>query len=207
MGKYNAYTEEQELFLHNSSFGLTRQELTNKFNAKFDTNKSLLAIKSWCNNRKFMSGLDGRFDGTNPSWQKGLKGDEYKSHYSESSLIKAQSGISNRRKHEIGGEITRSGRPYIIKSVDKNTDLDRRIVSKRRYVYENLFGKIPKGHKIINLDGNAFNCCPANLCCIPAKYIPILNKNGWLTESAEHTLTAIKWCELFYARKDKKGRG
>ena len=201
MGKHDVYTEEQSIFLQNNAFGLTRPELTDRFNAKFGTNKGIGAIKGWCNRRQFVSGFDGQFNESSPCWQKGLKGNEFKSHYSESSFTKAISGISDRRKHKIGDEVIRSGRPYVITSVERNKDLDSRIVSKRRYVYEKLFGKIPKGHRIINLDGDAFNCEPSNLYCVPIKFIPVLNKNGWLTHSREHTLTAIKWCELYNAIK------
>jgi hypothetical protein len=73
---------------------------------------------------------------------------------------------------------------------------------KRRYVWEQAYGKIPDKHMILNLDGNQLNCELSNLVCIPTKYRPALNKNKWLGKSRDITLTAIKWCDLFYALKD-----
>lgn len=52
---------------------------------------------------------------------------------------------------------------------------------------------------VIHLDGNKLNCDIDNLYCIPKKFRALMNKNHWYTDSREHTLTAIKWCELYYA--------
>lgn len=200
MGTYNTYTEEQTEFLTTHASGISRRELTDLFNARFGTNKTVLAIKTWCNNRGLSSGNDGRFTEGHTSWQTGMSGEEYMSHFTEDSFKKSIAGLMI-RKHDIGDTILKSGELWVVVSVEDNVPLTDRIVIKRRYVYEQAYGKIPKGYRVIHLDGNRLNCELDNLYCIPSKYIPLINKNHWLTDSREHTLTAIKWCELYYALK------
>lgn len=202
MARHNTYSEQQIDFLKTNSFGRTRKELTELFNKRFGTNKSIKNITAFCNNRKFYCGNNGQFKEYHKSWQKGLSGEEYRKHYTPESFERSKVGIRNRRKHRIGDTVIRHGQLYIITSVEDNIDLDSRVMPKRRYVYAQHHGKIAKNHRVIVLDGDAKNVSADNLYCVPDKFIPIVNKNHWLTDSREHTLTAIKWCELFYALKE-----
>lgn len=76
-------------------------------------------------------------------------------------------------------------------------------VQKHRLVWESVHGKIPKGKLIIFLDGDRSNFDPDNLYCIDRKLTTVMIRNNWFTTDRGHTLTAIKWCELFYARKER----
>lgn len=76
-------------------------------------------------------------------------------------------------------------------------------IQKQRYIYELHYGKIPKGYIVIFLDGNNRNFSPDNLYCISRKINIAMNQNRWFTTNPTNTLTAIKWCELFYALKGK----
>lgn len=78
-------------------------------------------------------------------------------------------------------------------------------VKKDTYVWEQHNGPIPKGHILIHLNKNRQDCSIENLYCTTRKIGLLLSKNNWHTEDAELTLTAIKWCEYFYAIKDFKG--
>lgn len=200
MATYNTYTAEQQKFLRENSLGMSRQQLADSFNTRFGTTKSARAIKGYCNARGWKSGFDGRFQDGNRSWQTGLTGEEFKSHYSNDSFRKMVSPMSeSNKKWRIGDEIMNHGIPMIVTSDDYTLDFRQRLTYKRRYVWEQAHGTIPPGHRIIHLDGDRMNCDIENLYCIPDKFVPILNKNHWLTNEREHTLTAIKWCELFYA--------
>ena len=55
------------------------------------------------------------------------------------------------------------------------------------------------------LDGDNNNFDLNNLYPINRKISAIMSKNKWWTHSRNHTLAAIKWCELFYVLKDMKG--
>ena len=72
---------------------------------------------------------------------------------------------------------------------------------KHRVIYENAHGPIPEGHLVVFLDGDRNNFDLDNLYCCPRRIQTVMIRNGWWTDSREHTLAAIKWCELFYAMK------
>ena len=205
MAIYNTYSPEQVEFLKENAPLMSRKELTNCFNKKFGTDKSVLAIKSYCNARGYNSSSDGRFKDGNVSWQTGLRGDDYKAHFTEESFARNQKNYREANKtKKIGDEIIKDGEPFIIVSTDYSLPSDKRRQPKRRVVWEQLHGEIPKDHCIICLDGNPMNCEPSNLYCMPIRYRTMLAKNNWWFKSPELILTAIKWCELFCTLKDTK---
>ena len=200
MARYNTYSMEQEEFLKVNAPLMSRRELTERFNKKFNVNKSVLAIKSYCNNRNYNSSSDGRFQDGNVSWQTGLKGEEYKAHFTEKTFQQSIKNMLEANKtKKVGDEIIIDGVPWIVTSLEYGTPYWDRRTPKRRVVWEQLHGEIPKDHCIINLDGNPMNCEPSNLYCMPIRFRPLLAKNKWWFGNAELTLTAIKWCELYYA--------
>ena len=77
-------------------------------------------------------------------------------------------------------------------------------MEKQRYIWEQVHGPIPKGHVVVFLDGNNRNFDIDNLYCMDRKWMPFMVKNKWFTTDREHTLTAIKWCELHYALHSEK---
>ena len=66
-----------------------------------------------------------------------------------------------------------------------------------RYLYKKRYGAIPKGHKIIFLDGNRRNYDTDNMVAIPGSYLAIMNKLKLKSQEPEITKTSIKWCELY----------
>ena len=205
MGSNVAYPEKWNVWLKENSSKMSRSELTRNFNQTFNQNKSVNAIKTYCNLRKWYSPSNGRFKKGNISWQTGVKGDEFRSHYTEESLYRL-SHPELTRKLKIGDEyLRRKNDPYIVVSVEPNKNITDRSVPKRRYVWELHNGKIPKDHYVINLDGNHMNNDLNNLACIPIKFRFILAKNKWFVKgerNPELTKAAIKWCELYYALKE-----
>lgn len=75
---------------------------------------------------------------------------------------------------------------------------------KQRKIYEDHYGEIPKNCVVVFLDGNTQNFDVKNLYCINNTTRGMMMKNNWYTESEEHTLTAIKCCELMQALKGRK---
>lgn len=199
------YTSEQKLFLQENSAGLTRKELTCRFNEKFSTSIPERTITAYCNRRGWFSGNDGRYKNGNVPWHAGLYGDDYKSHFSEESLQKLRECLDG-SKYKVGDEIIRHGEIMVVVSTDYSIPYSRRLKFKRRVVYEEAYGPIPEGYKIIHLNGDHTDCSLDNLYCIPNRYIPLINHNGWLMDNREHTLTAIKLCELHYALADSKSQ-
>ena len=208
MGAHTPYTAEQNEFLRINAPLVSRKELTAQFNAKFGTNKGLRAIKGYCNARKWNSSEDGRYKVGNVSWQTGLSKEEFKSHYTETSFKQmTKNMIEANKTKKIGDEIVKNGEPFVIVSIDYSLRHDKRRIPKRRYVWEQLYGEVPKDHCVICIDGNHWNCEPSNLYCMPKKYRTVLAHNNWWFKEPELILTAIKWCDLFYAIKERSENG
>lgn len=203
MAIYNTYPAEQEQFLKENAPLMSRKELTEQFNRKFGTIRTVDGIRGFCNSRGYHSSTSGKFEKGHVSWQTGLRGDEFKSHYTEESFARGIEGMRQANKtRKIGDEIVIDGMPWIVTSLEYRVPFHERRQPKRRVVWEQIHGKIPSDHCVVCLDGNQMNCDPSNLYCMPVKFRPILGKNHWWFGNAELTLAAIKWCELHYAIKE-----
>lgn len=67
-------------------------------------------------------------------------------------------------------------------------------------VWEDYYKKeVPKGKMVCFLDCNRDNIDISNLYCIDRKISAVMSKNKWWSKDKDRTLTAIKWCELYYA--------
>lgn len=63
-------------------------------------------------------------------------------------------------------------------------------------IYQDKFGEIGANDMICFLDGNQENYDIDNLYCITRQISAMMSARRWWTKSKEHTLTAIKLCEL-----------
>lgn len=66
-----------------------------------------------------------------------------------------------------------------------------------RYIYKKEHGAIPKGHKIVFLDGNRQNYSVENMVAVPASYLALMNNWKLKSQEPEITKASIKWCELY----------
>lgn len=79
-------------------------------------------------------------------------------------------------------------------------------VQKSRVIWEQKNGKIPKGYKIIHLDGNALNDDIDNLACISNEELGGLRHYGKKSNNVELTKTQILTVRLKNAIKNKRGK-
>jgi len=185
MATYRPYTTEQEEWLtanidkHVNSIGLSAS-----FNKQFNDNRSATAIRAKARyllpNHKYPHS-GGR--------EKGFGGCSF--------------------ALPIGTERWKDGYLYVkvadnpIPKKFTTKQIRSNWVVKHRLVWEAAYGKIPEGKLIVFLDGNRSNFDLDNLYCIDRKLTTVMMRNNWFTDSRDHTLAAIKWCELFYAMKRK----
>lgn len=172
------YTKEQKEFLIKNNYMKTSQELADLFEKEFDIKLTRAQIKSFRGNNKLDSGLTGRFEKGNVSWNKGTKG---LTHANKTSFKK---GNRPHNYRPVGSErITVDG--FVeIKIADPNKwDL------KSRVIYQEKYGKIPKGYKIIYLDGNRLNLDINNLRAVSYEEELIMNAKGYRFNNAELTNT------------------
>ena len=182
MSKHVRYTPEQEQWLGNNyHLANSYDELTSLFNEKFASNRSKNSLIDKCTKRLGLKGMP------NPTVY-GMK-------------KKEQLPIGTIRKSQVGTYIK-------VTNVDGTKHIsgyqEPYWLPLQKKIYQDSYGEIEPGKMVCFLDGNTDNFELNNLYAIDRRISAIMSKNRWWTDSKEHTLTAIKWCELFYALKELK---
>lgn len=104
---------------------------------------------------------------------------------------------------DVGDERTNATNGYVYVKISntgiKNADWE----SKQRVMYKKYHGEdsIPEGYNVVFLNGDRGDFSESNLYAIPKAINAIMTNYNWFTTSREHTLTAIKWCELHFKLK------
>lgn len=105
-------------------------------------------------------------------------------------------------EREVGAESEKDG--LIVVKFDNNPGGKRNNWEyKHHLVWEQHYGPVPKGYRVLFLDGDNRNFDIENLACVPLKYVCVMANNGWKFQSPELTESAIKYCELFYALRSE----
>lgn len=174
--------EEEQWIVDNFDKYSTYDNLTSEFNSIFHKSKPISAIREKCTKQLKLTGMDnlGRYKKGN---------------------IKDQCPIGTIRK-------TSNGCTYIKVKDSQSSYMtgyqEPYWLPIQKKIWQDHYGEVPEGKMVIFLDGNRENLDIENLYCIDRKIAAVMAKNRWYTNSIEHTLTAIKWCELFYAMKGEK---
>ena len=227
MAKINLYTEEQNAFLLDIKGKDTYKIIADKFNEKFDTNITKEAIRRKIARGLYVSHIPKytqeqeiflRVQSQIYSLTK-VKAD-FKEKFGieitkqaitdrcrrvyRTAPTKAQNKADYRQywcERPIGDEAEKDGK-IIVKISDKPNAKFGNWEYKHWHIWEQHNSKIPKGYRVIFLDGNNRNFDINNLACVPLKFICVMAANNWKFTEPELTLAAIKWCELFYKIKD-----
>lgn len=203
MAKRNKILKEHLKFLEENK-NMNRKELTDIFNEKFGCTFKYESIKNIMLKNGFKSENDGRFKKGNEPWNSGLKGEKYFERVDKEKVMEKVEKMHKLNKTaKIGDEHIYNGVLYIRVKTGKRIGKFEGVIRKRDYVWKKYNGEKPKGYCIVHLDGNQLNCDISNLRCIPRKYMTLLMMNNWFSENSIVTETAIKWCELHYAKKFK----
>lgn len=170
------FTKEMVEFLDSLPRDMNYAEMARQLNAEFGTKAHRCAVQDICCKRLGFkrTGNSGQF-------------------------TKGQAGITNLN---VGTERDLNGYVFIKIADNKiegmHTYQKRKVnwVAKHRYIYEQNHGPIPKGWIVIFLDNDNRNFDPDNLYAVPRSIHARMCNNQWYTDSREHTLAAIKLCEL-----------
>jgi hypothetical protein len=196
------FTPDQERFIIENQYGMTREQLAKMFNERFGTSVSGAKIKSWCQHRGIRNANSGRFEDGNVSWQTGLHGDEYWSHFSDDTKAKVLKHLVEvNQKYKDGDVVMRHGVPAIYKKVSSGNSIDANLTYASTAEWERHFGAVPEDSIIIHIDGDVKNYAIDNLRLIPRAYLPILKHLGGLTDNSQMNRVKLKYCELFTALK------
>lgn len=184
----------------------TEKDLQKLFNDEFGLNVSVSVIENLKHQAGVKSGLvGGRFEKGMVSHSKGKKWDEFMPKESQLRSLQTcfKKGNIPANHKPVGTERVRADGHVWVKVAEPNKWRE-----KRKIVYEQAFGKIPKGYKLIFLDGNYSNIVPENLTIVTSGVECILNKRHLLSTDAELTKSGILIAELIKAKakkqKDKK---
>lgn len=171
------YTQaEEEWLLENYSKCSTYKELTTELNNRFGNERKITSVREKCT-----KGL-------------GIKGMKNPTTYRKGN-VKEQCPIGTTRKSSNGNtyiKVTDSAYSY------QSGYREPYWFPIQKKVWIDHFGEVPKGKMVIFLDGNRENIDINNLYCIDRRISAILASHSWYSDNADLTLTAIKWCELFY---------
>ena len=180
------YTEEENHWLSENLDAGTYKELADLFHAHFGRTVSASGL------RKQVAKL-------------GLNGKKYNSSHN----IR---GKCIRDVYPIGAEYTNADGTVYIKVADNRSVYNKKLPGgytnggnwrkKAYHNWEQAYGNIPKGKRLVYLDSNKSNCDVSNLYFTDLRIQMRLGRNGWQSTNRELTLAAIKWLELFFALKE-----
>ncbi len=154
-GRAIQYTDEMLEWVQANQADITRAELTESFNSRFDMDLGRGTLAALCSRKGWKNSHSGRIEKGAVAWNKGKKG------YMGANATSFKKGQTPKNHRPVGSErITKDG--YIqVKIAEPRTWRLKHIVE-----WEKINGKLPKGHCIRILDGDRTNCYIDNLICI-----------------------------------------
>lgn len=174
---YHVYTEAECEWLREHQDTMTREALTKAFNKKFGASVKPTSISDICTKRLKL----------HRSANTGCYGDRAKEQLPIGTIRKSQTGTYIKVQDAEQAHVSGYKEPYWMPLQKK--------------IYQDAHGEIAHGKMVCFLDGNAENFDVDNLYPIDRKISACMSANGWWTNDRDHTLTAIKWCELHFAMK------
>lgn len=190
--RYHKYSQEVADYLIEHHKGKTLIELADMINKRFNmniNNKDVGNLKSRLKRRKGIylepAPNDGRYRKGQIPANKGKKWDEYltKEQQEKAKVTCFKKGNKPSNAVEVGAEHMRysGSKPedigYLyIKIADGRGN--KNWIPKQQYIYEQHYGKIPAGHKVIFADGNRFNFDIENLILVSNSEELIMNQHN-----------------------------
>jgi hypothetical protein len=219
------YSSEQIKFLAENIRNYTYSELAQVFNARFDTAVTAKAIRQKCERavghqqklsrytaeqERFLHENISKYDFTELSEkfnsQFGTRVNANAMKRKCNHQLKIKRGYNSSRdgngKKPIG-TLSKSNGYAVVKTDNVKSDRWKSWTMLHRYIYQQYYGPIPKGKNIVFLNNDKTDARPENLYAVDNKIMQIMRANGWFSTEPAITLTAIKWCELFYALRQE----
>jgi len=167
---------------------MLRRELTDAFNARFDTARSYEAVRNFCKRNGYHTGRTGCFEKGNKPFNKGMKG--WTAAGTEATRFKVghvptthvpvgtYSMTTARRKF-----VKRTGKYYDIKPYWRLKVAENKWHFLHQLVYQATHGSIPKGSVVIFVDGDTLNCSSENLVCVSRAALAVLNSRSGFADA------------------------
>ena len=199
------YSKEEDQFLIDNVKEITLKELTQRFNKKFNINLKESSIQNRKSKLKIKSGITGgQFVKGQIPFNKDKKWNEFMSKEGQNNSKKTtfKKGNIPANAKTIGSERTDKDGYISIKIQDGNRNDNW--IQKHRYIYEQEYGKIPKGYKLIFADGNKRNFNLDNLVLVSNAEQLIMNRNKLFKQDIELTKSGAVIAKLIDKVNKKK---
>ncbi|MDO5770224.1 MAG: HNH endonuclease signature motif containing protein [Psychrobacter sp.] len=159
-----SYTDIELAWIKAAQKDMSRKELADKFNAKFNRNLSADNLAGLCKRNGWANDRDTTFKSGQKSWNKGTKG------LTGRNKTTFKKGNLPHNCKPVGHEYTTND-GYIMIKVSEAAGFKL----KHRHVWEQAHGPIPERHVIRFLDGDRSNCTLDNLICVPIEVNGVVN--------------------------------
>lgn len=195
------YTDEQIEFIKSNYKGTSHKCMAEMINAKFGTSYTPKQMQAFYKNHKLNSGLTGRFEKGNTPPNKGKKLSP--EHYERIKATMFKPGNKPVNWRPLGSERVNVDGYIEIKVRDCKWGWDL----KHRVIWEKANGPVPKGYRLMFLDGNKLNCTLDNLALVLPGEMKELINNRLITSDSELTRTGLNAIRLRReVRRLKNGR-
>lgn len=174
LGKSLILTPDQTEWLR-ANASLARTEVHSAFLATFPgSTVTADQIVAWRKRNKVSTGRTGRFVKGGTSHNKGRKGfvapGSEKGWFRKGNIPHTARGVGHESVDAKDGYVW-----IIVAQTNKHTGAATSRVMKHRWLWEQLHGPVPEGHRLKCLDGNKLNTDPSNWEAIPHGLAPRLN--------------------------------
>lgn len=198
------YTQEEREFLNSFIPGHTYKEIVAAWNAKFDEPITESRVKGYMGNHKMNNGLTGRFQKGHTPHNKGM----HSPTVGRMAQTQFKKGQQPHNAKPIGYErISKDG--YIEVKVRMQRSAPGKndfFIGKHRLIWEEAHGPIPKGHKVIFLDGDKRNFALENLALVSNAENLQMTRKGLRSENPQFTETGILIAKTCLAANNAKKR-
>jgi len=153
-GTSKLFSKEEVKFIHQKYGAMSRKELTNTINEKFNREITISQLVAFVKNHKINSGRTGHFKKGGKSWNANTAG---------KGVVKANSGSFKKGSIPVNRRPVGSERTNVYGYVEVKISECGMWESKQRVIWEEHNGSIPKGHNICFRDNDNLNFDPGNL--------------------------------------------
>ena len=171
-----SFTDEEAAYLRKIIPGNCTTCVAKQMSLKTGKNITARKIQIWKKNNHVKSGYNSRFIKGEPSW---IKGKKFPGKTNSGCFKK---GHLPANRIEIGKESIHSGYP-VVKIQDGK--LNSNFEFKARLVWKEAYGDVPKGKRILHLDGDRMNCDLSNLILVDDSEMLVANRHFGLSQDPE----------------------
>lgn len=178
------WTDEQTQFLKENVEGRLSSELAEMINKKFGTNVSVTQVQSKKSNMGFRSGINAQFKKGHLAHNLGKRMSPEQYEIAKRTMFKKGNRPKNVRP--VGSERINVYGYVEIKVAEPNV-----WKLKHKVLYEEHYGVLPRGWKVVFLDGDKTNITIENLEAVTEAEMLILNRYKMLYPNQELTKSSI----------------